>query len=286
MERLNKMSQKKRIAELKLAAARCRVNILRCIRAGGHGHIGGAFSAIDVVTALYFDKMNINPADHKNENRDRFLLSAGHKCLCQYEVLAERGYFDKTILDTYGALETRIPGHSNMRELPGIEANTGALGHGMSIANGMAIAAKLSNKNFRVYAITGDGELPEGANWEAATAASKFSLDNLTIFVDNNGLQISGKVTDVMSMESVEDKFRSFGWSVVTIDGNDIEEFDPRKTFGKTVTELAESNEPMSKSYVENAVGILEKASFTSLRSVSIFRWNSSKRIFGRDWRL
>lgn len=217
------MTQNKKIAELKLAAAKCRVNVLRCVKAGGHGHIGGAFSAIDVVTALYFDKMNIDPADQKKEDRDRFLLSAGHKCLCQYAVLAERGYFDKAILDTYGALGTRIPGHPNMSELPGVEANTGALGHGMSIANGMAMAAKLSGKNFCVYVVTGDGELPEGSNWEAAAAASKFRLDNLTVFVDNNGLQISGKVTDVMSMESIEDKFRSFGWRTITIDGNDME---------------------------------------------------------------
>ena len=218
------MADKIRVARAKLNAALARQNVLRMVRAGGHGHIGGAFSAIDIVTALYFDKMNIDPKDPHKEDRDRFLLSAGHKAMCQYAVLAERGYFDKSILDTYGSLHSRIPGHPNMQELPGVEANTGALGHGLSIANGMAMAAKLSGKNFKVYAITGDGELPEGSNWEAAAAAAKFGLDNLTVFVDYNGLQISGRAEDVMNMTPVDEKFRTFGWAVKTINGNDMEQ--------------------------------------------------------------
>ena len=188
--------QKRRIAELKLKAALCRKNVLRMIRAGGHGHVGGAFSAMDIVTALYFDKMNVDPQDPKNPE----------------------------VLDTYGALGSHIPGHPDMYKLSGVEANTGALGHGMSIANGMAAAAKLDGKDYKVYAVTGDGELPEGSNWEAAAAAAKFKLDNLTVFVDNNGLQISGKVTDVMSMEPIDKKFEMFGWAVRTIDGNSMEE--------------------------------------------------------------
>lgn len=216
--------QKRRIAELKLKAAYCRKNVLRMVRAGKHGHIGGAFSAMDIVTALYFDKMNVDPQDPKNPDRDRFLLSAGHKCLCQYAALAEKGFFEKEVLDTYGALGSHIPGHPDMYKLSGVEANTGALGHGMSIANGMAAAAKLDGKDYKVYAVTGDGELPEGSNWEAAAAAAKFKLDNLAVFVDNNGLQISGKVTDVMSMEPIDKKFEMFGWAVRTIDGNNMEE--------------------------------------------------------------
>ncbi|MBQ6385225.1 MAG: transketolase [Lachnospiraceae bacterium] len=218
------MEQKRRVAGLKLKAALCRKNILRMVRAGGHGHVGGALSAMDVVTALYFDKMNVDPKNPRMEGRDRFLLSAGHKCLCQYAALAEKGFFDKEVLDTYGALGSHIPGHPDMYKLPGVEANTGALGHGMSIANGMAAAAKLDGKDWKVYAVTGDGELPEGSNWEAAAAAAKFGLDNLTVFVDNNGLQISGKVTDVMSMEPINGKFAAFGWSVKIIDGNNMEE--------------------------------------------------------------
>ena len=213
---------KKRILNLEIAAAKSRRNVLRMIKASGHGHVGGALSAIDVVTALYFDKMDIDPADPKNPDRDRFLLSAGHKCLAQYSVMAERGFMDKGILDTYGSFKTCKPGHPDMHKLPGVEANTGALGHGMSIAAGMAMSAKQDKKDFMVYVVTGDGELPEGSNWEAAAAAGKFGLDNLVVFVDNNGLQISGNVTDVMNMEDISEKFRSFGWAVAQIDGNDM----------------------------------------------------------------
>lgn len=215
---------KKKILRLKAAAARSRRNVLRMIKASGHGHAGGALSAIDVVTALYFDKMNIDPANPKMPDRDRFLLSAGHKCLAQYAVMAERGFMDKSVLDTYGSFKACIPGHPDMHKLAGVEANTGALGHGMSIAAGMAMSAKQDKKDFKVYVVTGDGELPEGSNWEAAAAAGKFGLDNLVVFVDHNGLQISGKVTDVMSMESITEKFCSFGWACIEIDGNDMEQ--------------------------------------------------------------
>ncbi len=213
-----------RILKLKRDAARSRLNLLRMVRAGGHGHVGGALSCLDIVTALYFDHMNVKPEDPSWPDRDRFLLSAGHKCLAQYSVMAERGYFDKAVLDTYGDLGSHIPGHPDMHKLAGVEANTGALGHGMSIAAGMAMAAKLDKKAYRVFAVCGDGELPEGSNWEAAAAAAKFKLDNLVVFLDYNGLQISGKVTDVMNMEPYTDKFASFGWHVVEVDGNDMEQ--------------------------------------------------------------
>ena len=216
------MADKLRVLELELAAARSRMNLLRMVRAGGHGHVGGALSAIDIATALYFDIMNVDPADPKKPDRDRFLLSAGHKCLAQYAVLAERGFFDKAILDTYGDLGAKIPGHPDMYKLPGVEANTGALGHGLSIAAGMAMAGKLDGMDYRVYTVLGDGELPEGSNWEAAAATAKFGLDNLTVFLDNNGLQISGDVTKVMDMRPIDGKFRSFGWSTHVIDGNDM----------------------------------------------------------------
>lgn len=218
------MSDKRETIELMIKAERCRKNVIRMIRAGGHGHIGGAFSAIDLVTALYFHEMNINGADAKNPDRDRFLLSAGHKCLAQDGVLAERDFFKKEILDTYGKLGSLIPGHPDMHKLNGIEANTGALGHGISIAAGMAMAGKLDKKAYRVFVVTGDGELPEGSNWEGAVIAAKFGLDNLVVFVDNNGLQISGPVTEVMSMEPIDRKFCDFGWAVTEIDGNDMEQ--------------------------------------------------------------
>ncbi len=210
------------LLDLQLKAVNVRLNILRMIRASGHGHVGGALSAADIVTALYFYKMRVDPADPKWEDRDRFILSAGHKCLVQYAALAEKGYFPPEIMDTYGSLGAKIPGHPDMHKLPGVEANTGALGHGLSIAVGMALSMKMDKKDNRVYVVTGDGELPEGSNWEATAAAAHYHLDNLTVFVDFNGLQISGKVQDVMDMTPIADHFRAFGWEAVDIDGNDM----------------------------------------------------------------
>ena len=208
--------------ELKRIAAQCRLNALRMIRASGHGHMGGAFSCMDIVTVLYFSEMKVDPQNPKMKGRDRFILSAGHKCLAQYAVLAEKGYFPKEVLDTYGSLKTQIPGHPDMHKLPGVEANTGALGHGLAIADGMAMGLRLDGSDARVYVVMGDGELAEGSNWEAAAAAAHHKLDNLCVFVDFNGLQISGRVQDVMNFTPIEEKFRTFGWHVLAIDGNDM----------------------------------------------------------------
>lgn len=216
------MNKQALIKELELNAARGRRNVLRLVEASDHGHVGGAMSAMDITTALYFYKMKVDPKNPKWEDRDRFLLSAGHKCMVQYAVLAERGYFDKSVLDTYGALKTLLPGHPDMHKLPGVEANTGALGHGLSIAAGMALGLRASGKDSKVYAIMGDGELAEGSNWEAAAAAAHYGLDNLTVIVDFNGLQISGPVKDVMNFTPIADHFASFGWATIDIDGNDM----------------------------------------------------------------
>lgn len=218
------MTEKSSISELKMLAVNARKNVLRMIRASGHGHIGGAFSCIDIVTALYFAHMRVDPQAPAWADRDRFLLSAGHKCLAQYAVLAEKGYFPKEVLDTYGQLQSKIPGHPDMHKLPGVEANTGALGHGLAIAAGMALGLALDNSAARVYVIMGDGELAEGSNWEAIAAAAKFALDRVTVFLDANGLQISGYTADVMDISPIADKFRSFGWAVKEIDGNNMEE--------------------------------------------------------------
>jgi transketolase len=210
--------------DLRLYAAKSRRNVLRMVEASHHGHLGGALSCMDIVTALYFYKMNLRPEEPTWPERDRFLLSAGHKCMVQYAVLAERGYFDKAILDTYGALKTHIPGHPDMHKLPGVEANTGALGHGLSIAVGMALSLRADKKDAGVYVIMGDGELAEGSNWEAAAAAAHYGLENLVLFVDNNGLQISGKVEDVMNFTPIAARFAAFDWAVKDIDGNDMDE--------------------------------------------------------------
>lgn len=212
------------IKELELIAARCRREVLRMVGSSGCGHIGGALSCIDIMTALYFKFMNIDPHNPKLEDRDRFILSAGHKCMAQYAVLAEKGFFGKEVLDTYGRLNSKIPGHPDMHKLPGIEANTGALGHGLSIAVGMALSARLKKNHSKVYVIMGDGELAEGSNWEAAAAAAHHRLDNLVLFLDNNGLQISGKTSEIMNFEPIVQRFDAFGWAVREVDGNNMTE--------------------------------------------------------------
>lgn len=215
---------KELIHNLEQTATKCRLHVCRMMKASGHGHIGGTFSAMDLVTALYFYKMRVKPENPKWENRDRFLLSAGHKSMVQYAALAEKGFFPKKLLDTYGKLHSKLPGHPCMQKLPGVEGSTGALGHGLAIAAGMAMGLRLDESDAQVYTILGDGELAEGSNWEAAAAAAHHKLDHLTAIVDNNGLQISGKVTDVMNFTPIAERFRIFGWAVREIDGNNMEE--------------------------------------------------------------
>ena len=214
---------KRELLKLEYTALNIRKDILRLIRAGEAGHAGGALSSAEILTALFFKLLRVDPENPKWPQRDRFVLSAGHKCLVLYAALAERGFFDKAILDTYGALDSRIPGHPNMHKLPGVETNTGALGHGLSIAGGMALGLKMDKSPAKVYVLMGDGELAEGSNWEAASAASMHHLDNLIVFVDRNKLQISGPTIEVMNYEPLDERWRSFGWGVRIIDGHDLE---------------------------------------------------------------
>lgn len=216
------MMDNNELLKLESTALNIRRNILRLIRAGQAGHVGGALSSVEILTALYFNILNVDPKNPKWPLRDRFVLSAGHKCLVLYSALAEKGFFDKSVLDTYGDLDSIIPGHPNMHKLPGVETNTGALGHGLSIAGGMALGLRMDNSPAKVFVLMGDGELAEGSNWEAASAASMHKLDNLLVFVDRNKLQISGPTVDVMSYEPLDERWRSFGWSVRTIDGHNI----------------------------------------------------------------
>ncbi len=208
--------------DLKRKAVTVRMNILRMIRASHAGHVGGALSSADILTALYFHIMQVDPKNPSWPQRDRLILSAGHKCLALYAVLAEKGFFDKSILDTYGSLGSKLPGHPNMFYIPGIETNTGALGHGLSIAGGMALGLRMDGSDAHVYVIMGDGELAEGSNWEAAAASSHYGLDNLLVFVDRNTLQISGRTVDVMSYEPLGSRWEAFGWSVREINGHDM----------------------------------------------------------------
>jgi transketolase len=214
---------RKELLELQRAALRIRRNVIRMIKAGKTGHVGGALSSAEILTSLYFKLMRVDPKNPSWSGRDRFVLSAGHKCLVLYAALAERGFFEKDVLDTYGALDSKLPGHPNMHKLPGVETNTGALGHGLAIAGGMALGLRMDKSDSKVYVVMGDGELAEGSNWEAAAAASMHKLENLIVFVDRNRLQISGPTVDVMSYEPLDERWKSFGWGVKTIDGHDIE---------------------------------------------------------------
>ncbi len=201
-----------------------RRHIVEMTAAAGSGHPGGSLSCADILAALYFGVMRLDPKDPGWEDRDRFVLSKGHAAPALYAALAERGFFDTSRLVTLRRLGSPLQGHPDCRKVPGVEASTGSLGQGLSIANGMALAGKVRGKDYRVYALLGDGECQEGQVWEAAMAAAHWRLDNLMAFVDHNGLQIDGPVDEVMSVRSLGDKFKSFGWNVLEIDGHDAAE--------------------------------------------------------------
>lgn len=211
-----------RIQELQKIARKMRFHIVDMVYKAQSGHCGGSLSATDIVTALYFEIMNIDPSNPKWPLRDRFVLSKGHACPVQYAALAMRGFFPIEELDTLRKLHSRLQGHPVAGKLPGIEVTSGSLGVGFCEAVGLGLEARLEKSNWHVWALLGDGELNEGAIWEAAQAASKFSLDNLTAIVDRNGLQNDGFCDDVMPMDSIPEKFRAFGWETIEINGHDM----------------------------------------------------------------
>ena len=210
------------VPELRRQALRIRRYILRLIKAGKAGHVGGALSAADLTAALFFAVMRMRPEQPDWPDRDRFVLSAGHKAMLLYAALAARGFIPEEVLDTYGSHGCKLPGHPDMHKLPGVEASTGALGHGLPLAVGMALGLRLSGRASRVFALMGDGEQAEGSIWEAAAAASHHKLSNLVGIVDCNGLQISGPTVEVMSYEPLHERWRAFGWEVRRIDGHDL----------------------------------------------------------------
>ncbi len=211
-----------RARELEAIARELRFRIVEMVHAAQSGHCGGSLSAADIVTALYFELMNVDPRHPLMPDRDRFVLSKGHACPVQYAALALRGYFPVEELKTLRQFHTRLQGHPVQGKLPGIEVTTGSLGIGLCEAVGMALDAILRKASYRVWALVGDGELNEGAVWEAASAAAKYGLDNLTVIVDRNRLQNDGRCDDVMPMDSIPDKFRAFGWSVLEMDGHSM----------------------------------------------------------------
>lgn len=203
--------------------ARCiRGHIVRTISHAGVGHPGGSLSATDILTTLYFHVMNVDPKNPNMPERDRFVLSKGHGAVGLYSTLAERGFFPAEQLKSFGCIDSILQVHPDMHLLPGVEISTGALGQGISVAVGLALAGKLDKAPWRVYCVVGDGESQEGQVWEAAESAAQFGLDNLTVILDNNGVQLMGKTDEVMRMEPQVDKWRAFNWNVIDVDGHDI----------------------------------------------------------------
>ena len=215
---------KETILCLKKKAQEIRCELLRMIHAAGSGHPGGSLSAADIVTALYFHVMNIDPANPNWEDRDRFILSKGHACPVWYTALALRGFFPRDQLKTLRKFGSKLQGHPDMKRVPGIDMTTGSLGQGLSCGVGMALAGRVLGKHYQVDVVLGDGELNEGQIWEAAMSAARYNLGNLVAFVDYNKLQLDGPTEVVMPLEPLADKWRSFNWSVDEIDGHDIEQ--------------------------------------------------------------
>jgi transketolase len=246
-----------KLKKLKAAASEVRKLSLMQIFNATSGHPGGALSCADILTYLYVDVLRIYPSDPKNPNRDRFVLSKGHASAALYACLALKGFFPKKELKNFRKIDSFLQGHPDMNKVPGVDMSTGSLGQGVSAANGMALAGKLDKKKYRVYTILGDGELEEGEVWEAAMFASHYKLDNILYFVDSNGLQIDGKVEDVMNVQPIDKKFRAFGFNVLTIDAHNFMEIENSvnlalETKGQPTVIIANSVKGKNVSFMEN----------------------------------
>jgi len=236
-----------------------RKDIVNMIIEGKGGHIGGDMSVLDILHMLYFKEMNVSPENFRDENRDRFVLSKGHSVEAYYTVLAAKGFFDiKEVIAQFSKFGSKFIGHPN-NKLPGIEMNSGSLGHGLSVCVGMALAGKMNKKTYRVYTVMGDGELAEGSVWEGVMAANQYQLDNLCAVVDRNRLQISGNTEDVMGHDDLEQRFRSFGWNTVIVNGHNYRELEQgfqlaRETKGKPTVLIANTIKGYGSSVMENKV--------------------------------
>ena len=251
--------------ELQKKANEVRKGIVTAVHAAKAGHPGGSLSAADMFTFLYFEEMNIDPKNPKMEGRDRFVLSKGHTAPGLYSVLANRGYFPVEDLTTLRKLGSYLQGHPCMQETPGVDMSSGSLGQGISAAVGMALAGKLDNKDYRVYTLLGDGEIQEGQVWEAAMFAGARHLDNLVVIVDNNGLQIDGKIEDVCSPYPIDKKFEAFNFNVINIDGHDFDQIrnamnNARACKGKPTAIIMKTVKGKGVSFMENNAGWHGKA--------------------------
>lgn len=245
---------------LKEIARNIRKDIVSMIHTSKSGHPGGSLSSVEILTALYFDEMNIDINNCKMEDRDRFVLSKGHAAPVLYATLAHKGYFDREELNGLRKINRMLQGHPDMKGTPGVEMSTGSLGQGFSVACGMAMASKLDNAPWRVYALLGDGEVQEGLIWEAAMSAAHYKLDNMVAFLDYNGLQIDGEVEKVMNIGPIVDKFKSFGWNVIEIDGHDFDQIFAaldmaKETVGKPTMIVAKTIKGKGVSFMENNAG-------------------------------
>ena len=251
--------------ELQKTANEVRKGIVTAVHGAKAGHPGGSLSAADLFTYLYFEEMNVDPKDPKKADRDRFVLSKGHTAPGLYSTLANRGYFPVEDLPTLRHLGSYLQGHPCMQETPGVDMSSGSLGQGISAAVGMALAAKMDNKDYRVYTLLGDGEIQEGQVWEASMFAGHRKLDNLVVIVDNNGLQIDGKVDDVCSPYPTDKKFEAFNFHVINIDGNDFDQIDAafkeaRATKGMPTAIICKTVKGKGVSFMENSAGWHGKA--------------------------
>ena len=244
--------------QLEKIACKVRIGVIEGVHAAKAGHPGGSLSIAEILTYLYFEEMNIDPANPKDAKRDRFVLSKGHAAPALYATLAERGYFSPDELLTLRQIGSRLQGHPDMKNIPGVDMSTGSLGQGISTAVGMALSSKHFGDNYNVYTILGDGEIQEGQIWEAAMAAGNYGLNNLCAIVDNNNIQIDGTIDEVNSAKPVDKKFEAFGWHTITINGNDFDTIEAAlaeaKTIDKPVAIIAETVKGKGVSYMENAV--------------------------------
>lgn len=259
------MENLEEIQKIATKAKKVRKDIIEEVYSAKSGHPGGSLSIADILTVLYFKEMNINPEDPKWEERDRLVLSKGHCSPALYSVLANRGFFPEEDLKTFRNINSYLQGHPDKNKVPGVDMTTGSLGQGLSAANGMAIAGKMDKKDYRVYCILGDGEIEEGQIWEAAMAANKYKLDNLCVIVDNNNLQIDGTIEEVMSSYPIDEKFKSFGFQVINIDGHDIDEIIKAFEVAKNVKDkptciISKTVKGKGISYMENQAGWHGKA--------------------------
>ena len=276
------------MSNLKLIATDIRLGIIEAVFGAKSGHPGGALSSADILACLYFNELNIDPKNPKMENRDRFVLSKGHSCPGLYSALAQRGFFSKDLLKTFRHTDSILQGHPDMKYIPGVDMSSGSLGQGFSCACGMALSAKISGKDYRTYTLVGDGESQEGQIWESIMFAAHYKLDNLCMIIDNNGLQIDGKVSDVMNTMPYDTKLKAFGWNVIEIDGHNYDEIlnafkEARETKGQPTAIIAKTIKGKGVSFMENQAGWHGKAPNAEEYEVAMKELKEAYEAYGRD---